>query len=566
MTSISENKDSKYIIDIPILVVDDNPAKMVALTSMLKNMDVTVVTASSGKEALSHLLNRDFAVVLLDVNMPIMDGFETAEIIRQRPCSEHLPIIFVTAERVEHLAKLHGYKLGAVDYIIGLELPEILCSKVSVFVDLFRLRMIERIEKEARAAELEIENIEKEKREATLVSAHEEILQFKVGLDNLSTGVIIADNDGKIVYVNPSAIGLFSALEFAIRNEIKGFNVSNIIGSNIDLFHKNPSHQRDLLKNLTSTLETNVPMGGHIINIKASPMINTQGMRIGSVAEWQDITEKEKRETELNLSRDENEILSLQVNHMQKLESIGRLTSGIAHDFNNILACMLGYNDMNSFISDDLMDESLKNELEKNTKQIAFAGQRATELIAKMMSYCRQHTPKEKIDVQPTTQVIAEVLAMLRPALTSRIKLEQSLEIDDIIQMDAIDLHQVLTNLAVNARDAMKERGGVITFSLKRVANVRNYCAACASIIDDDFIELSVSDNGTGIEPKIIRRLFDPFFTTKPQGEGTGLGLSAVSGLVHQSGGHILIESHQSQFKHGTAFKLLFPIPSELNS
>jgi len=104
-------------------------------------------------------------------------------------------------------------------------------------------------------------------------------------------------------------------------------------------------------------------------------------------------------------------------------------------------------------------------------------------------------------------------------------------ESDHIIQIDAIDLHQILTNLAINARDAMKERGGIITISLKNVMNMKAHCVACAAVMEGDFIELSMADNGTGIESKIISRLFDPFFTTKPQGEGTGLGLSAVSGM-----------------------------------
>ena len=269
------------------------------------------------------------------------------------------------------------------------------------------------------------------------------------------------------------------------------------------------------------------------------------------------IAEKEKRANELALALEQNILLSHQVNHMQKLESIGRLTSGIAHDFNNILACMLGYNEMNQYVHDDMSDESLKIELENNTKQIDLAGKRAAELINKMLTYCRQDETKEIMDVHSTIKVIAEVLEMLRPALTSRIKLETVFDCDDIIKIDVIDLHQVLTNLAVNARDAMKTGVGVITISLKTVTNMKAHCVACASMIEGDFIELCVADNGTGIDPKIISRLFDPFFTTKPQGEGTGLGLSAVSGIVHKSSGHLLVESVLGQ---GTSFRLLFPL------
>ena len=287
--------------------------------------------------------------------------------------------------------------------------------------------------------------------------------------------------------------------------------------------------------------------------------------------------EKEARSVELALVYKKNKILDTQIHHMQKLESIGRLTSGVAHDFNNILMCMLGYNEINKMDSEDIEDESLRESIENNIHQINLAGKRGADLINKMLTYCRQENEGVKImDVQPTQEVINEVLEMLRPALTSKIniKFEDSCSInqkdcgtcgirnycDLCIQMHSGDLHQILTNLAINARDSMREMGGVIAISLKKVRTTNGNCAACAAVLDGEFIELSVSDNGTGIEPKIIHRLFDPFFTTKPQGEGTGLGLSAVSGLVHQSGGHILVESNQSEFNHGTAFKLLFPI------
>ena len=250
------------------------------------------------------------------------------------------------------------------------------------------------------------------------------------------------------------------------------------------------------------------------------------------------------------------------LNHLQKLESISRLTSGIAHDFNNILMCMLGYNEMNKMDSEDITNESLRASIENSTKQIDLAGKRAVELINKMLTYCRQNDDVEVTNIQPTQWVIQEVLEMLRPALTSRITLETVFDCDEMIQIDAIDLHQIVTNLAVNARDAMKERGGVITISLKKPTSMKVHCVACASIIEGDFIELSVADNGTGIDSTIIHRLFDPFFTTKPQGEGTGLGLSAVSGIVHKSHGHLLVESVLGQ---GTSFRLLFPISVELS-
>jgi len=191
---------------------------------------------------------------------------------------------------------------------------------------------------------------------------------------------------------------------------------------------------------------------------------------------------------------------------------------------------------------------------------VSVAVKRAAALIEKMLTYCRQDVMREKMDVKPTQVLIKEVLEILGTALTDGITAEATLECTEDIQIDSFDLHQILINLAVNARDAMKEQGGVIQISLRTVTNVKAYCVACAAAIKGDFIELSVSDNGTGIEQHIINRIFDPFFTTKQQGEGTGLGLSTLSGIVHHSNGHILVYSNTTQPNQGTTFKLLFPL------
>src|SRR5882672_7777429 len=122
---------------VNILLVDDNPDKLLAIEAVLEDLHQNVVRAYSGREALRCVLNQEFAVILLDVNMPGMDGFETANLIRQRKTSEHIPIIFITAFSDElHVAR--GYSMGAVDYILAPIVPEVLRTKISVFVDLYR--------------------------------------------------------------------------------------------------------------------------------------------------------------------------------------------------------------------------------------------------------------------------------------------------------------------------------------------------------------------------------------------------------------------------------------------
>ena len=281
-------------------------------------------------------------------------------------------------------------------------------------------------------------------------------------------------------------------------------------------------------------------------------------------------SEKAKHAAELMISIALNEMLREQNNQLQKVEIIGQLTAGISHDFNNILSCILGYNEMNNDIRDDMKDDALKSELDNNTKQIANAGQRAVGLIGKMMTYARQNEEsKIEIDERLMNAKIHDVLEMLKPMLTSKIQLDFVTDCDCVsypeqdncaIQIDTSSLHQIITNLTVNARDAMKEVGNNITISLKKVVLSDIHCMACGEMMRGEFIKLAVTDNGSGMKPKIIRRIFDPFFTTKPQGEGTGLGLSTTMGLVHSANGHILVKSHLSGPTQGSSFQLLFPI------
>jgi len=408
--------------------------------------------------------------------------------------------------------------------------------------------------------ELAFQNTEKEKRADELALANTELAFQNAEKEKRADELVIANT------------------ELAFQNAEKEKRADELVIANTELAFQNAEKEKradelvvQAAEKTAVTLElaianaTNlekekqanelVSVNKHLIEANEEIAVNLQILAVVN-------DEKERVAIELANFHVKNALLIRQVNQIQKLESIGRVTSGVAHEFNNILGCIIGYNDMNQYVSEDMTDEGLKMELENNTKQVSFAVKRAAELINKMLVYCRQDTPKTKMDVQPTQVVIENVLTVFRPTLTNQITIETLFSSEKIIRIDVIDLQQILTSLINNARDALKANGGAIAISLKRVTNMNDYCMACATVIEGDFIELSIADNGTGIEPKIISRIFDPFFTTKEQGEGTGLGLSAVSGLVHQSGGHLLVESNQSEINHGTTFKLLFPIPN----
>ncbi len=541
------NPEKKY----SILIIDDDSINIRLLADILN--EYKILFATEGEKGIALAVEQQPDLILLDVVMSGMNGYEVCEKLKANPLTNKISIIFITGYLIAN-----PFEIGAVDYIHRPFEPAIVKARVKNQIELQVLQETNLMYSESLIVaneELHAKNIATQKTAAIL-------LRLKTGLDNLSTGVTIADNDRVVTYVNSSAVQLFNKVESNIRRDIPAFSVENLVGTNIDLFHKTPLYQKNLLADFQYTVEVNMPLGGHIMNIKASPIFDDDGERLGSVAEWRDITEEESRVAELAKSHDQNTILSKQMNHMQKLESIGRLTSGIAHDFNNILGCILGYNEMTGYAIEDIYDGKLRAEIENNTKQVDLAGKRAADLINKMLTYCRQDTHKKQMDIKPTKAVIQEVLGMLKPALTSRIEIQALLECEDIIQIDATDLHQILTNLAINSRDAMKEHGGMIKFSLRKITNISAYCLACAGVVKGDFIELSVADNGTGIDPEIISRVFDPFFTTKAQGEGTGLGLSTVSGIIHQSNGHILIHSKSTKEHHGTTFRMLFPCDS----
>ncbi len=252
--------------------------------------------------------------------------------------------------------------------------------------------------------------------------------------------------------------------------------------------------------------------------------------------------------------------LTNQVYQMQKLESVTRLTSGIAHDFNTILGSILGYNALNTSTIQAYQDESLKEELLFNNQQINNASQHATKLIRKMMAYSSKHPIDKEIEIRPTFDVIEEILIMLRPGLRKSCQVNTDLDHNCNIQIDATHLGQILTNLLVNARDAMQNQTGMISISLKKIMSDEATCTSCAKAIKGDFIELSISDNGSGLTPSVIKHIFDPFFTTKEIDKGTGLGLYTVNGMVHDIEGHIVVESSTSQANKGSNFRLLFPV------
>jgi CheY-like chemotaxis protein len=235
------------------------------------------------------------------------------------------------------------------------------------------------------------------------------------------------------------------------------------------------------------------------------------------------------------------------------MEAIGQLTGGIAHDFNNILQGILGNLTLASERQAELGDARLGRYLER----VQHSAQRARELIGQMLTFSRgQRGARRPVAL---ADLVRDACKLLRSTLPSTIDLRLNLE-DALpaLELDPVQVEQVLLNLCINARDAMKGTGA-IRIGLHSTARVSAVCASCRQKVEGRYIELSVRDTGPGIPPQVMERMFEPFFSTKEVGRGTGMGLSLAHGIVHDHGGHILVDCIENE---RTKFRVLLPAPA----
>jgi len=236
----------------------------------------------------------------------------------------------------------------------------------------------------------------------------------------------------------------------------------------------------------------------------------------------------------------------------QKLESVGRLAGGIAHDFNNMLTAINGYSDL--ILS--RIDET--NPLRQNVVEIKKAGERSTALTQQLLAFSRKQILKPEII--SVNQTVSDTGTLLERLIGEDISLVKILDYNvKSVEVDPSQLSQVIVNLAVNARDAMP-MGGTLTIETKNIYLDDEFAKTNFDGQGGDFVMLSVSDTGIGMNDEVLQQIFEPFFTTKETGKGTGLGLATVYGFIKQSNGGITVESRQGD---GTNFKIFLPCAAE---
>ena len=242
--------------------------------------------------------------------------------------------------------------------------------------------------------------------------------------------------------------------------------------------------------------------------------------------------------------------LEAQLRQAQKMEAIGNLTGGIAHDFNNILQSILGNLTLALERIQMLGDAKLARYLER----AQISAQRARELIQQMLTFSRGR--RGEAHRLSLSQLVADAAKLLRPTLPSTIELATECDVAaPAVHADPVQVEQVLLNLCINARDAMAGTGA-IEVSVRGAQHEGAVCTACRQKFSGRFVELTVRDTGPGIAAEVVDRMFEPFFSTKDVGKGSGMGLSMAHGIVHEHGGHIVVDTAPGR---GAVFRVAFP-------
>jgi len=489
-------KEQKYIV----LNVDDDDISRYTITRILEKAGFKVEEAATGKEALEKVKEHP-DIILLDINLHDIDGFEVCKRIKSDPDLSYIPILHISATYRDSDSVVKGLNGGADGSLVQPVEPLVLVAYIKAL--------------------LRLKNAEKK--------ALETARQWDETFNAISSAIFLIDREGKIVRCNRVALEMAEASEDKILNRfLKSVLVERGIPEENCPFD-------DMIEK--KSMQTTVfYYNNRYFRIVLNPIPEENNRLKGGVCIVTDITEIKRLEE--------------QFRQAQKMEAIGRLTGGIAHDFNNMLTAIIGYSD---FL---LMNLKEKDPSRQIIKEIKKAGKRAASLTQKLLAFSRKQVLQpEIIDLN---DVVRDMEKMIRRLIGEDIELVTVLVEDlDRIKADRSQIEQVIMNLVVNARDAMPS-GGRLTVETGNVEFDTDYTNRHldTKIIPGSYVMLAISDTGIGMDEKTRSHIFEPFFTTKGKGEGTGLGLSTVYGIVKQSGGYIWVYSEPGM---GTTFKIYFP-------
>ncbi len=345
--------------------------------------------------------------------------------------------------------------------------------------------------------------------------------------------IVMYDLEGNVRYLSPAFTQLF------------GWDQPELEGKKIPFIPESEKEATFFL--ITEVVHKGKPVhgfesrrltkDGRILNVSvsASRFDDHAGRPSGTLVILRDITEKKRLEAHFRQT--------------QKMESIGTLAGGIAHDFNNLLSAIMGYAEM------CLAEAPKGGKMERRLSRVMQASERAKDLVNQILTFSRQKEQTRKpLQIRP---IIKEALKLLRASIPSTIRFQIDITEDTgVILADPTQIHQVLMNLCTNAAHAMQEKGGTLTISITDTAIPKESLSVHADLAAGEYVKLTVSDTGHGMTTDILEKIFDPYFTTKKHGEGTGLGLSLVHGIVKSMDGAIRVTSTPAQ---GSTFEVFIP-------
>ena len=505
--------------NVNILMVDDQPAKLLSYEVILADLGENLIKATSSTEALNILLKTDVAVVLMDVSMPDIDGFELADVIRQHPRFQKTAIIFISGVHLTDSDKIHGYRSGAVDYISVPVVPEVLRAKVNIFVELHRKTHM-----------LELLNNDLERRVAERTEQlrqSEERFRIRAELLNLaSEAIMVRGWDDTIQFWNAGAENLYGWR----RNEIIGRELHVLLQT---VFPVSREQIETVLRergiwhgNLVQRTKDGVE-----IVVACRKTMNHEGNAVLEVS--RDIT--------LQLQAEEA------LRETEKLAAMGRVAGIIAHEINNPLAA----------ITNALYLVRNHPSLDDEARQLADLAEqelkRVSHITRQTLSFYRES--KQPISVT-VSELLDDVLELqLRILNAHQIVLRKRYPSTGTIQGFPVELRQVFLNLIGNAIQAMPE-GGVLGVHVRESTEWSSQRRGIA---------ISILDTGVGIRPEDAKRIFQPFFTTKST-KGTGLGLWISKGIVQKYEGHISFRSYRNSSGCVTCFRVFLPMNGAFNS
>jgi two-component system, cell cycle sensor histidine kinase and response regulator CckA len=497
---------------INILIVDDESRNLTVLETILDDPGYRLVRAESADQALLALVVDEFALLILDIRMPGMTGFELAQMIKERKKTALVPIIFLTAYDNEGQHVFEGYNRGAVDYLHKPVSPAILRAKVAIFAELHRKN---------RRADQEL---------ATQQT------QLKGVIASAMDAIITVNERERVVVFNQAAESMFLCQNAdAIGQPLARFIPERFRQEHSAHMHAFTATQQATSRSMgQSRALFGLRANGEEFPIEASiSHAQVDGKSLLTVI-LRDVTERKQLEEQLRQA--------------QKMDAVGRLAGGVAHDFNNLLTIINGYS---ALLIDRLSGEDPRREMVVETLK---AGERASELTKQLLAFSRKQVlMPQPLNFNDSLRLISSMLSRL---LGEEVTLTMDLAPDLwSINGDKGQLNQVTMNLAINARDAMPD-GGTLMIATRNVSVTTERPGHHRMMPPGDYVHVSVHDTGHGMSPETLSHLFEPFFTTKEVGQGTGLGLATVYGIVKQSQGYIFADSTLDQ---GSTFHLYYP-------